>query len=112
LIGLAGKMGRILRETSEPLLFCSDLSSLNIMPTELADQLLEMLKRFNPRVERNAILLSQQRAGVQMQITRIVREAKNPGRRVFSAPAELSAWLDEVITEAERSRLRFFLQAR
>lgn len=41
---------------------------------------------------------------------RIVREAKNPDRRVFLVPLEAEAFLGEVLTTSERMRLARFLR--
>jgi hypothetical protein len=45
-----------------------------------------------------------------MQLSRIVREAQNPDRRVFFATDDAEAFLGEVLTPAERIRLAQFLR--
>jgi hypothetical protein len=109
LVDFAGKLARISREVKENFIGCTDFSLVNIMRPEMADRMIEMLKRDNPRLERNAALLSQQRAGLRMQIERIIRESKHPGRRAFDNTVEMIPWLDESLNEVERARLRFFL---
>jgi hypothetical protein len=109
LVDFAGKLARISREVKENFIGCTDFSHMNIMRPEMADRLIEILKRDNLRMERNAALLSQQRAGLRMQIERIIRESKHPGRRAFDNLLEMIPWLDEPLNDAERARLRVFL---
>jgi hypothetical protein len=45
-----------------------------------------------------------------MQIARIMREVGNPARQVFFSPMELTAWLGEMLTIPERTRLETFLR--
>jgi hypothetical protein len=44
-----------------------------------------------------------------MQVERILRETSNPLRRMFFDPDEMAAWLAEIQTETEASRMRAFL---
>jgi hypothetical protein len=86
-----------------------DLRHTSILPPELADSLVSLLHGPNPKLLRNGVLAPTSSATVAMQLTRIVREAKNDRRRVFSSVLGLEAWLGEVLDPEERVRLRQFL---
>jgi hypothetical protein len=47
-----------------------------------------------------------------MQVFRLVREAQYAFRKVFTDPAQMEAWLGELLTQGERERLRAFLLQR
>jgi hypothetical protein len=86
-----------------------DLRLTSILPPELADSLVALLHGPNPKLLRSGVLVPTSSATVAMQLTRIVREAKNDRRRVFSSVLGLEAWLGEVLDPEERTRLRQFL---
>jgi hypothetical protein len=44
-----------------------------------------------------------------MQFVRLIREANLPDRKVFVSEQEAARWLDQVLTPAEGSRVRSFL---
>jgi hypothetical protein len=72
-------------------------------------QLLQVLRRYNDRIERSAIVVSAQSAVGVLQMERIVRESGHPLRRAFRDVNEAAAWLGEVLTPAERARLHSVL---
>jgi hypothetical protein len=71
--------------------------------------MIALLERGNPRLERSAILLSQEHATFNLQVERVVREAKNSARRTFRDAAAMVAWLGESLTAAERDSVARFL---
>jgi len=71
--------------------------------------LVGLIRQDGPRVERNGFLVGTG-AVFSMQIERIIRESGAPGRRTFRTPHELGAWLGELLTPTERSRLDTFLR--
>jgi len=58
---------------------------------------------------RSAVLVSQDSPTAVLQFSRLVRESRNESRRVFFDPKELTRWLGEVLTNAEKVRLVEFL---
>ena len=46
-----------------------------------------------------------------LQVFRLVREAENENRRLFTDPNHLHAWLSQVLKASESARLRLFLNS-
>lgn len=92
-------------------IICADWRDANILAPDVADRLLELLVRGNPRLERSAVLLSGEHAAFNLQVERIVREARNADRRTFRDTETLRAWVGERMTAEERARLGAFLAA-
>jgi hypothetical protein len=63
----------------------------------------------NSSTERSAALARQDAPIAVLQFVRVIREANNPARRLFFDEDEVYAWLSEVLSPAERGRLREFL---
>ena len=89
---------------------CVDMRYLNILRPDVADALVLMLKRSNPRVERTACLLPSASATLALQIERMHRDAGGSGRQTFRQAVDIVAWLGEVLDGRERDRLRMFLK--
>lgn len=87
----------------------ADWRRCSVLSADAAERALKMLLTVNPRTERSAVLYSNASPTAVMQFVRLVREAKNPNRRIFLHPAELITWLEEVLTPGESSQLRLFL---
>lgn len=85
----------------------SDFRQLGILPPEVAEQIVAVLRRDNPHIERSAYLVRESTASLQW--TRMLREASGPSRRVFQDTHELQAWLAESLTAAELRQLVSFL---
>lgn len=68
-----------------------------------------IMRSENPRVERNALLVSPASATFVLQMERMVKTAGAAQRRIFKSRPEAEAWLGELLTGAERARLRTFL---
>jgi hypothetical protein len=86
-----------------------DMSRLAVLPDDLADRAIELIRRDSPKIERGGYLVSQRRSSTSMQITRLFREAKSETRRVFDDKTALRSWLAELLTPAELQRLGDFL---
>jgi hypothetical protein len=87
----------------------ADWRAVQVMAPETAALARTMLTGVNPRVTRSAILTLPEQPTTNLQVVRLIREAENPDRRLFSSPFELRDWLSEVLTPAETARLRVFL---
>jgi len=88
---------------------CADWRGANIFAPEVADRLVELLARGNPRLERSAILLGKNQAAFGLQVERVVREAKNSARRTFREADAVIEWLGEHLDAEERRRMVAFL---
>lgn len=104
-----GRLGQILGEVKGRIVACIDLRSATLASPEQSDMVLAMFRRDNPLLERSAILLADGQAMLGMQVERLVRESANPARKTFRDIDALYAYLDEVLSREERSRLRVFL---
>lgn len=75
----------------------------------------QVIKKFfndgNPDVERSGILVTADNSLIFQQFAAIVRESRHPSRRLFTDPAELEAWLGEIMTDEERAALKRTLEA-
>lgn len=94
----------------ERLILCADHRAVAVYPQPVTDELASLFSAMNLRLQRVAILVAPSNATLTMQLSRIVREAQNPDRRVFFATDEAEAFLGEVLTPAERTRLAQFLR--
>lgn len=88
---------------------CADWRQANVMPPDVAARLRDLLTHGNAHLERSAVLLAREHATFNLQVERVVREAASPDRRTFRDPSPMLAWLDEILTPAERARARTFL---
>ena len=89
----------------------ADWRAVGIMPPETAARVRLMATGTNGRVVRSTILTLPEHSTTNLQVVRIVRESENPARRHFTSPTSLCSWLDEVLSPAESTRLRTFLDA-
>jgi hypothetical protein len=103
-----GNVSRLFRSIPEKIVACTDFTRSATIPPAEADKIIAMLRRDNPKLERNGILLPKDKAGVRLQVERMVREGQNPDRRTFLEIGPLIEWLDEALSEAEREQLRGF----
>jgi hypothetical protein len=88
---------------------CADVRAIALLSPTVSDLMIGVLARGNPYLERSTILLPTKGAAFHLQAERIVRDSKCDDRRTFRNPHEMAAWLDEVLDDAERARVRAFL---
>src|SRR5687768_14073406 len=69
----------------QKIVFAVDVAGVDVLPPETADKFLAMMRADNPKVERAGYLLPPRRAIVGLQLERMIRDAKGPGRRAFRA---------------------------
>lgn len=93
-------VGKLLTEVPGRVVTCMDLRHSVVLAPEVADALVGLMRRDNPRIERTAFLLNDN-AVMGMQVARMIREANNPSRRTFHDSAQLIAWLEENLTPSE-----------
>jgi hypothetical protein len=106
-------LGRTLAGMTAPdvsrVIIAADWRRCTILGTETAERAGVMLTGVNPRILRSSILVLPDSPTAVLQAIRLVREAKNPSRRVFLSPADLIAWNAEIMTPAELERLKAFV---
>jgi hypothetical protein len=90
------------------LVFCTDARALGVLPADIAERIVSMMRADNAAVERNAVLVAPSTV-MGLQLERMVREAGHPGRRVFRDAATLVGWLGEALIAEERAELQRFL---
>src|SRR3954468_18676899 len=88
----------------------ADWRACSLMSDEAAERALFCLKQANGNMDRSAALAPAASPIAVLQFLRLCRSSDASGnRRLFTDPEEVSAWLEEVLTDAERDRLRRFL---
>jgi hypothetical protein len=109
----AGAFAEALRTTflalGRPCVICADWRTSSLLAPEVADALVDLLRRGNPHIERSGVLLAEGSAVFTLQVERVIREARNPSRRVFRRKAPMRAWLSEILEPDEVGRLAEFL---
>jgi hypothetical protein len=88
---------------------CTDLRACQIFRPDVSDRIVRLMQNDNPHMERNAFL-GQSSALLSLQIKRFIAESGELGRRrMFAEEPPLVAWLSEVTTIPEQTRLQAFL---
>jgi hypothetical protein len=80
-----------------------------VMSEDAATHALAAMTRNNPRVLRSGALASRSAPIAVLQFLRLVRQSKLDSRRLFFDSDELTLWLAEVLSDAEKARLTEFL---
>jgi hypothetical protein len=104
-----GAMVRAITSAPGKCVICSDWRSASLFAPEVADELVNLLRRANVHFERSAVLLPIEAAMFTLQAERVVREAGSDARRAFRNPGAMREWLSKVLDDAERQRLNEFL---
>jgi hypothetical protein len=88
--------------------FVADMRGLQVLPPEVHEGIGRMFRLDNMVLERSACLCGGA-SPVTRQFETLIDEAKNPARKAFRLTAELQAWLQPVLDEAEQAALSRFL---
>jgi hypothetical protein len=96
-------------EAQSPLVFCCDWREVDSFDATFIDTIVWTMRRDNPRVDANGVLVSAANAALFEQVTSLLRDARNPNRRVFRRRTELAEFLDPLLDSAERKRRDEFL---
>jgi hypothetical protein len=102
------RVASVMLTTPGRTVWCADVRRLAVLPPEVFEPLVAILRTDNPKVERNGILVSSSSTAL-MQMQRMIQEAGSPSRQVFREEQALKDWLGEVLTPAERARLERFV---
>src|SRR3954469_25797731 len=98
--------------TAQPgkIVACTDLrGGTRTTDPDTIDIIAGVIRSENPRLERNALVVPAMAPTFTLQMERMVKSAGTVQRRIFKTRGEAEAWLGEVLTGAERARLRTFL---
>jgi len=106
---LMAKTRTLFEASSLPLVFVTDARYVSPFPRDVADSLVWVMRRDNPKIAAGGILLSRENLMWQRQAERILMEARNTVRRLFFEPLDLAAWLSPHLDGDERRRLDAFL---
>jgi hypothetical protein len=88
----------------------ADWRACSLMSDDAAERALFRLKQANANMDRSAALATAASPVAVLQFLRLCRSSDATGnRRLFTDPPEMCEWLGEVLTDAERGRLRTFL---
>ena len=109
-IAYAVELGRIAAANAEhaPVL-CADHRPVIVYSPPVADKLTELFQKMNSVLARVAILVAPSNATLLMQLGRIVREAANPSRKIFTDDSQARRFLDDVLDAEARRELLAFL---
>jgi hypothetical protein len=103
-------VARVAAETGKRVVLCTDLRDTELFAPETTERIIDLMRKENPRVARNGVLGNEGDL-LTLQCERMLIEATKPGgRKVFTRPDRLCDWLDPLLTDAERARLRDFLR--
>jgi len=100
---------RAIEEAGTKAVICSDWRLIDIFAPSVADAILDMLNATNHIVFRGGILLNVEKATLNLQVERILRDARHPGRRCFRDKDNLLHWLGESLEPAEVEAARCFM---
>jgi hypothetical protein len=84
-----------------------DLRELKIVPPEVGEGLVGLMKADNPHLERSAHLIGES-VMTGMQVGRLLEQANSDARKAFKTPAEVSDFLGEVLGADEKAALDKF----
>lgn len=104
------ELSRHVQGASRSLVLCADHRRVAIYSQPVADELARLFGIMNKRLERVAVLVSRSNATLALQLERIVREARNPNRRVFYDVEPALEHLSTALDALELQRARVFLQ--
>jgi hypothetical protein len=94
------------------LVIAADWRPCRLFSEDVAARAVQMLIGSSARIERSGILHRADQPTSVLQVFRLVKEAQQTHRRLFTDPVEMQEWLGEVLDAAERARLHAFLHAR
>lgn len=88
---------------------CADHRPVLVYAPEVADELVRLFTAMNSVLSRIAVLGAPTNATLIMQLGRIIREAGNPSRQLFTDAAKADEFLGAALDEPARAALSAFL---
>jgi hypothetical protein len=98
---------KVVQESVDPLVFCCDWRTIDSFEPMVADTIVWIMRRDNPRIAGNGLLVRTPKLFAQVE--GILRDANNASRRVFRDEIALKAWLEPQLNADERKRRDEFL---
>ena len=86
-----------------------DMRQMRLLDPDVIDLMTGFMQKDNPLVERNAFLLPDGSALLQIQSDRMLKQVGSASRRNFRDREQAESWLAELCTPAEKARLKQFL---
>jgi hypothetical protein len=102
-------LAKVTKSIPGQIAMCTDLVGATVFTQEVTQRWTSIIKQDAPIVQRNAVLAGEG-AVFSMQVERIIRMAGHQNRKAFIVPADLMAWLGEILTVRERGRLETYLR--
>jgi hypothetical protein len=99
----------LVEKATEPLVFVCDWRAVDRFELTFADTIVWTMRRDNPKVAANAVLVARSNRALFDQVSQVLREAHKPERRVFQDRAPLALFLDAYLTADEKLRRDEFL---
>ena len=109
-VDYATKLELVVRSLAgqQPVLL-ADHRPVRVYPTAVADRLIQLFTDMNLSLERVAIMVTLGNVPLTLQLQRLVDDAENSRRKLFSDPTRAVAHLTPSLTHAERLRATEFL---
>jgi hypothetical protein len=104
---IGGELARV--PSSTQIVTVTDWRYCPVMSSDAAEFALAGMTKNNSRVLRSGALASRGSPIAVLQFLRLVRESRHESRRLFFDEDDLTRWLGEVLTDAEKVRLDEFL---
>ena len=102
-------LAKVCKPIQGQIVMCTDLVGATVFTQPVTQRWMAIIKQDAPIVERNAVLIGEG-AVFSMQVERIIRQAGLKNRKAFLSPTDLTAWLGEILTVRERTRLDSYLR--
>lgn len=98
----------LVSQATAPLVFCTDWRGIEEFPADVADTIVWIMRRDNPRIAANAVLVSADQPAFHQQVHQMLSAASNPNRVAFDDLDALLPWIDRLLEPRERKRCREF----
>ena len=102
-------MAKVLEKVANRAVICADWRAIDVFGPEVAEAVVDMLVETNAKVLHSAILLEPRKATFNLQVERVMRNAKNSARRSFRDTRKMVDWLAEILEPNELKCAKDFL---
>jgi hypothetical protein len=109
LVQFTGTVRGIVQKAPVPIVFVTDWRAVASFSPDEVDTFVWIMRRDNPNITANGVLVDATNPTMQRQCEQIIREAANPSRRLFTSIGTLTAFLGPLLTKTESARLDEFL---
>jgi hypothetical protein len=100
----------LVEKATEPLVFVCDWREIDRFEAIFSDTIVWTMRRDNPKVTANAVLVARGNQRLFDQVAQVLREAHKAQRRVFRERGALATFLDPYLSGDERRRRDEFLE--